>query len=106
MLLHELATNAAKYGALSVPGGMVEVCWHASPWTQEDGSLHLRWTETSGPAISGEPTRRGSGTRIIGTTVRGQLGGTVRFDWKPTGLICEITVPLARVAECKGNAAG
>jgi PAS domain S-box-containing protein len=105
MVLHELATNAAKYGALSVPDGTVEVHWHANLWTQDDASLHLRWVETGGPAIPGDPTRCGFGTRVIGATVRGQLGGTVRFDWKPTGLVCEITVRFARVTASKGAAA-
>jgi PAS domain S-box-containing protein len=83
--LHELATNAAKYGALSSADGRVDI-----EWTQAaDGRLNLRWTETGGPAVQ-SPTRQGFGGRII-TQMCGQLNGNARFDWRTEGLICEIT---------------
>jgi PAS domain S-box-containing protein len=85
MILHELATNAAKYGALSIAAGHVDVRW--SPGTS--GHLHLVWTETNGPPVQ-EPTRRGFGQRIIDALIR-QQKGEARFDWRPEGLICEIT---------------
>jgi PAS domain S-box-containing protein len=94
MALHELATNALKYGALSAPGGQVAVQWRIA-----DGqSLQIEWTETGGPAIADRPRRRGFGTRMIEATLGGQLGGTVRKSWLPTGMVCHIELPLARVA--------
>ena len=98
MLLHELATNAAKHGALSAPGGAVEVRWRAGRRTGEDGMLRLRWTETGGPPVLAAPARRGFGSRVIEATVRGQLGGTVERRWERTGLVIEVAVPLARAA--------
>jgi two-component sensor histidine kinase len=98
MLLHELATNAAKHGALSVPGGAVEVRWRAGRRTGEDGSLRLRWTETGGPPVLAAPARRGFGSRVVEATVRGQLGGAVERRWERAGLVVEVAVPLARVA--------
>ncbi len=86
--LHELATNAAKYGALSVPDGHVQVEW----WRASDGRLVLRWTETGGPPVK-PPTRRGFGTRVMDRMIRDQLKGEIRFDWRAEGLVCEITLP-------------
>ena len=86
MALHELATNAAKYGALSVPDGQVDLQWSH----EADGRLIVRWREMGGPAVK-MPTHRGFGTRIIEGTI-GQLKGIARFDWRAEGLTCEITV--------------
>jgi PAS domain S-box-containing protein len=84
--LHELATNAAKYGALSQPNGHVCLKWpHVT-----DGQLRLLWTERGGPAVQ-EPSRNGIGSRIIEGMIT-QLNGKVRFDWRKDGLVCEITV--------------
>jgi PAS domain S-box-containing protein len=96
MVLHELATNAAKHGALSVPGGAVEVRWRAGRRAREDGLLRLRWTETGGPPLAGPPARRGFGSRVIEATVRGQFGGAVERRWDPSGLVVEVEIPLAR----------
>ncbi|MFC7478693.1 PAS domain S-box protein [Dankookia sp. GCM10030260] len=97
MVLHELTTNAAKHGALSVPGGTVEVRWTVGRRKGEDGLLRLRWAETGGPPVVGKPARRGFGTRVVEATVGGQLGGTVERRWEPTGLVVEIAVPVTRV---------
>jgi two-component sensor histidine kinase len=97
MVLHELATNAAKHGALSAPGGRVEVRWTVGRRKGEDGLLRLRWAEVGGPPVAGPPGRRGFGTRVVEATVRGQLGGTVERRWEPTGLVVEVAVPVARV---------
>ena len=86
--LHELATNAAKYGALSVPDGHVRVEW--SP--EHNGRLVLRWTEKGGPPVE-PPTRRGFGARVIEKMVRGQLKGELHFAWHPEGVACEIVLP-------------
>ena len=84
--LHELATNAAKYGALSASEGQIEVKWsHAA-----DGRLILLWTETGGPPVK-TPTHRGFGGRVIEGMIE-QLKGRTRFDWRPEGLVCEITL--------------
>jgi PAS domain S-box-containing protein len=84
--LHELATNAAKYGALSTDQGRLDI-----QWTHEaDGRLILRWTEMDGPAVQ-TPTRQGFGKRVIDNMVK-QLKGTPHFDWRPEGLVCEITL--------------
>ena len=87
--LHELATNAAKYGSLSAPGGGVELSWSLTA----DRRLSLCWIESGGPSTM-PPTHRGSGTRIMDNMI-GQLGGEVRFDWRDQGLICQIDFPLA-----------
>jgi PAS domain S-box-containing protein len=84
--LHELATNAAKYGALSVPNGQISLEW----LHEADGRLILRWTEMGGPAVK-PPKRQGFGTRIIERMIR-QLKGKARFDWHADGLACEITL--------------
>jgi PAS domain S-box-containing protein len=86
--LHELATNAAKYGALSTLNGQVRLEWsHAA-----DGRLRLRWMETGGP-VAQEPTRKGLGSRIIEQMIV-QQKGKVRFDWREDGLVCEISLPV------------
>ena len=84
--LHELATNAAKYGSLSGPGGRVELTWVHG----EDKRLVMRWTETGGPAVQ-VPTREGFGSRVIDRMI-GQLKGKAHFDWRPEGLVCEIVL--------------
>jgi PAS domain S-box-containing protein len=88
--LHELATNAAKYGSLSAADGDVEVAWS---WTV-GGQLSLRWTESGGPTVA-PPTHRGCGTRIVENIIGGQPGAKVRFDWRAPGLTCEIALLLA-----------
>jgi PAS domain S-box-containing protein len=87
MVLHELATNAAKYGALSAPEGRVSMAWERRP----NGRLVLYWNETGGPVIA-PPKRRGFGTALIERTVRDQLEGEVHLDWSMSGLFCEISV--------------
>jgi PAS domain S-box-containing protein len=87
--LHELATNAAKYGALSVAEGSVEVKWSRAA----DGRLLLRWTERGGPPVKA-PMRQGFGTRVIERMIRGSLKGKMRFDWRAEGLACEIALPM------------
>jgi len=88
--LHELATNAAKYGALSAAAGHVEVAWSRTA----EGRLSLRWIESGGPPVT-PPMHRGFGTRIMENIIGGQLGGEVRFDWRDEGLACEIALLIA-----------
>jgi two-component sensor histidine kinase/PAS domain-containing protein len=85
--LHELATNAAKYGALSDGGGRVEVAWSCA-----EERLNLRWTERGGPPVT-TPTRQGFGTHIVGRIIREQ-SGEMRLDWDPAGLLCQIDLPI------------
>jgi PAS domain S-box-containing protein len=89
VVLHELATNAAKYGALSVPGGRVRVAWSDA----SDERLILRWTETGGPPAR-PPTREGFGTSVMKSMIIGSLKGDLRFDWREDGLVCEIAIPI------------
>src|SRR5262249_10353102 len=90
--LHELATNAAKYGSLSVPKGQVELTWSRAA----DGPLILRWTENGGPPAK-KPTREGFGTSVIERMIREQLKGEMYLDWRAEGLACEI------VLKCDGG---
>jgi PAS domain S-box-containing protein len=85
--LHELATNAAKYGALSVANGQIDLKWSH----ESDGRLILRWKEMGGPAVQMPPKHQGFGTRIVKRMI-GQLKGKSRFDWRADGLVCEITL--------------
>ena len=89
MVLHELATNAAKYGALSTPGGQVELGWRFGP----DGALDLTWRERGGPPVSEPPERAGFGSRLLATLVERQLGGGLARDWRPDGLAVALTLP-------------
>ena len=84
--LHELATNATKYGALSGAAGRVDLKWSHDA----DGLLKLRWMESGGPAVR-PPTRKGFGGRIIEQVIA-QLKGKTAFDWRREGVVCEITV--------------
>ena len=87
--VHELATNAAKYGALSVPEGQVRVEWSRAA----DGRVVLRWTEAGGPPVN-PPTRKGFGTHVMEAMIRGpHVNGDVRLGWHAAGLACEIAVP-------------
>ncbi|MDI3309495.1 MAG: PAS domain S-box protein [Acetobacteraceae bacterium] len=97
MAAHELATNAVKHGALSVPGGYVSVTWRLSGGP--GGVLRLRWVETGGPPVQRPPVHRGFGSRVLEATLRGQLGGSVSLAWEEKGLICEMEVPLSRATD-------
>jgi two-component system CheB/CheR fusion protein len=92
MAFHELATNAAKYGAFSVAGGRVAVTWQK---LGEDGvqRLHVLWAESGGPAVA-EPPARGFGSRLIGGGVALALDGNVTLDFNPAGVRCGFDVPL------------
>ena len=93
LAFHELATNAAKYGALSVEGGQVQVAWTQQP--METGSrLSLQWREVGGPPVS-PPSRNGFGTRLIERGLSAELGGEVRLDFRPDGLVCTMQAVLA-----------
>jgi len=98
MALHELGTNALKYGALSREQGRVSV-----QWTTEAGRFRLRWKETGGPPVS-PPGHRGFGLRMIERGLAAELQGEVRIDWRPQGVVCTIDSPLDVIHD-EGSAA-
>jgi two-component system, chemotaxis family, CheB/CheR fusion protein len=87
MAVHELTTNAVKYGALSVPGGRVNIEWRLHPGNR----LTVRWAEQGGPPVP-PPSRQGFGTRVMERMVCGQCNGQLDFDWRVEGVVCEITL--------------
>lgn len=94
LVLHELAANAARHGALSVPGGNLAVNWHRDG----DGQLVVDWVERNGPT-PGEPIRQGFGSRLLRMVVTGELGGGLDLDYEPGGLRARLTIPAAAYAE-------
>lgn len=88
MALHELGTNALKYGALSVEPGRVTL-----HWTIDDGRFRLRWQEDDGPPVS-PPSRTGFGSRMIERGLSAELQGKVKIDYRSAGVICIIDAPL------------
>lgn len=90
MGLHELATNAVKYGALSIAGGSVNLSWQLIP----GGVLRLRWVERGGPAVQ-KPERSGFGLRLIERGLKHELAGEARIAFNRDGVICEIDIPAA-----------
>lgn len=92
LLLHELATNAAKYGALSTPDGRLEIFTSVV-----DGSLHLVWTELGASASEGEPTREGFGSTLERAGIQ-SLGGELSREWRPEGMHLSLKVPIARLS--------
>jgi len=85
LALHELATNAAKYGALSAPEGHVTIEWSLGG----DNRLRLRWQEMGGPAVT-PPSRKGFGSRLIENLLAAELKGDVTISYDPAGVICEV----------------
>jgi PAS domain S-box-containing protein len=92
MAMHELATNAVKYGALSNDKGRVDVSWSLQVKGGEQ-RLHLEWRESGGPPVTA-PTRRGFGSRLVERGLAGELGGTVQLNFEPTGVVCVIEAPM------------
>jgi two-component sensor histidine kinase len=93
LALHETATNAVKYGALSRPSGSVRVTWAA-----RGDDLHLEWDETGGPFIDAAPLARGFGSILTERSVTGELAGKIEHDWRRNGLKLKLSVPLERLA--------
>jgi PAS domain S-box-containing protein len=92
LVLHELATNAAKYGALSSPGGYVHI-----DWSVKKDELMLTWKEHGGPSIDGPAEHEGFGSSLVRRLVAGQFEGQLSYDWKPKGLIIRFSVPVERL---------
>lgn len=99
MIFHELAANAAKYGAYSVtPLGRLDLSWQVGNGDGNTGGwLHVRWQESGGPAVT-VPARRGFGTRLIRHTIAHEFGGEVSFDYRPEGLVCELHMQYGQAA--------
>jgi two-component sensor histidine kinase len=100
LALHELATNAAKYGALSSRSGEVTVSWKLEP-----GNLALKWVEAGGPPVTA-PASQGFGTKIINGSIKRQIGGKVAFDWRPQGLQCRLALPYGSKDRARSGARG
>ncbi len=93
LALHELATNAVKHGALSVPNGHVVVDWEVVKHASTE-MLEFRWHEFGGPAIAEPPTRRSFGNRLIETVLAAELGGEATLDFRPSGLVFRLVAPV------------
>ncbi|SFL39660.1 PAS domain-containing protein [Methylobacterium pseudosasicola] len=104
LALHELATNATKYGALANESGAVDLCWHV---VHADGTSRfcLTWSEQGGPPILAPPTRRGFGSRLIERSFAAEVGGQVRLTYAPTGLVCHLEAPLRAMQDHRDEAA-
>lgn len=92
LVFHEFATNAAKYGALSVAGGGIEVSW-----ALHDGVLAVDWREIGGPPIAHRPQRQGFGSTLANRVVIGQFAGTLDYAWNPDGLVIHVEIDRAKL---------
>jgi len=93
MTINELCTNATKHGALTVPGGRVDIETNV---TEGGDTFQFRWSETGGPAVR-EPARRSFGLLLIERGFAEQFSGSTRMQFKPDGVVCEIDVPMAAI---------
>jgi PAS domain S-box-containing protein len=93
LVMHELATNAAKYGALSVPAGRIELRWRILRHPGRPQRLSIEWSECGGPEVSA-PARQGFGTRFIVGSIAAELKGTARLEFAAEGLSCALEIPL------------
>ncbi|KKB08582.1 PAS domain-containing protein [Devosia chinhatensis] len=96
LAMHELATNAIKYGALSEPGGSVTITWELTG--DDEKMLRFNWSEMGGPAVE-PPTRRGFGTRVIEQMVAAELGGQTNLEFRSSGILYEIAAPLEKMID-------
>jgi PAS domain S-box-containing protein len=95
LVLHELVTNAAKYGALSVPSGRLELTWRVAAGSAGGPDLVVSWRESGGPAIA-EPRRQGFGSRLIERSIEGELGGRIKLEYLSAGLVGLLEIPLSQ----------
>ena len=96
-MLHELTTNAAKYGALSQREGLVSVRWNRAPNGQRPAPLAIEWLEAGGPVVE-VPRNSGYGTSVITELVPYELGGTARLLFDPEGIRCRLEIPAKWLA--------
>ncbi|MDY8110823.1 MHYT domain-containing protein [Fulvimarina sp. 2208YS6-2-32] len=99
MVIHELATNAAKYGALSVPTGSVHVAWALLPGERDadPSTLTLDWSEQGGPVVQA-PNRKGFGSRLLHLSIEREMGGKAELRYEAHGFVCSLSIPLVRMA--------
>jgi two-component sensor histidine kinase len=97
MAVHELGTNAIKYGALSTASGRVNICW-TETGLADAATLEFRWHEQNGPAVV-KPTRTGFGSRLIDRIIRGDLGGEVELRYEGSGVSCRVTAPMQNLGD-------
>jgi two-component sensor histidine kinase len=95
LTVHELATNAAKYGAMSIPAGKVDISWQTDP---ASGQWLFIWEESDGPPVVA-PARSGFGTRLITRVLAADFEGQVDLQYRPEGLRCSLRAPLSSIAQ-------
>lgn len=93
LIIHEFATNASKYGALTAADGRITITWEIN-----GSMLHLSWAESGGPVINAAPSRSGFGSTLARRTIKGQFGGVITRDWNPKGLCITMTLSIARLS--------
>jgi two-component sensor histidine kinase len=93
LVLHELATNAVKYGALSTDQGQVHVTWAAEAEAGGRPQMRMRWAESGGPVVE-IPQKSGFGTQLIVRICEYDLEGHASLTYRPEGLLCEFTIPM------------
>jgi two-component sensor histidine kinase len=94
LVIHELATNSAKYGALSQPSGTLDVSCNA----HDDDDLIVMWTERGGPPVVAPETLGGFGSKLMHRSMAAQLGGDIAFDWSVEGVVVALRISKARLA--------
>ena len=93
MVIHELATNSVKHGALSVQEGTLDVSG-----SSEKAHLRLTWAEDGGPRVEGTPEMQGFGSRMISRSMSQQFDGALSYEWQPSGLVVTMLMALHRLA--------
>ena len=93
LVMHELATNSLKYGALSAEAGTLDVSS-----TSEDGDISLVWMEQGGPPVTSLPERKGFGSRLVDRSVTRQLGGSIDYDWSNGGLTATLRLDREKLS--------
>jgi two-component sensor histidine kinase len=94
LVIHELATNSAKYGSLSVASGTLDVSCNG-----HDAEVVVVWTERGGPSISAPGTLEGFDSKLVHRSMAAQLGGTIAFDWSTEGLVATLRMSKDRIAK-------
>jgi two-component sensor histidine kinase len=102
MVIHELATNAAKYGAISVKSGCVAVRWTLKANGHEESALCIEWEERGGPRVV-PPTRSGLGASLICESISYELGGNVDHAYRPEGVRCKLEIPATWLSASKST---